>query len=234
MSKSFIYLRGDQFNVAPYSHPMIKHGEDHRIDDEKTIELMEVYLDRDSSEDQKKESLEKLILGNVYIITHLIGRYVRNWPDSSDYIDDMYSEGLLSLTEQINKIDQVDLRDLRAKIVVRAKLAIEEMLNSLRFPIHASVRTQFRRIKEGSPPEYGGDIPLSSKYEVPVEDGEYMVIDLLDALESLRECDTEEMIDLVLLALEQQHNIRKQDIKDEDRELIEQLVKLGGQHVFSV
>lgn len=234
MSKLFIHLREDQLSTAYYDHPLVKHSISNKLnDDQKEIELILVCLNSESDE-EIKSAKEKLTLCNMYLVTCIIGRYLRHWPKCTPYLDDMYAEGMLALTKVVMQGEYDSLRSLRAKIVVQTKLDVEAMLNSLQYPIHASVRTQFRRISEGRSPEYEEALVLNSKHEKSVLDDDYMIVDLLDALETLRECDTEEMIDLVLLALEQQHNIRKQDITDEDRELIEQLVKLGGQNVYSI
>lgn len=232
MSTQFvIHLRNDQQKTGPFLHPMQEHV--HELSDEEMTELLTIYLNDSLDETTRDHARQDLIMGHIHTVNWLIGRYVCYWPESKKYLDDMYAEGLLAITEVVSEARTNNSIALKAKNIVRIKRRIEDMLNNMRFPIRASLNTQFRRIQEKCPPEYIDAAVLTDKQNVHTTDDGYMVIDLLDALERIKECDTEEMIDLVLLAMENHHHIRKQDISDEDRDLIEQLVKIGGDCVYS-
>lgn len=232
MSTQFvIHLRNDQQRTTPFSHPMQEYACE--LGDKEAMKLLETYLDTSLDDTVRDEARQNLIMGHVYTVNWLIGRYVCNWPESKKFLDDIYSEGLLAAAEVITQMDTIDPHQLKAKIIVLAKFYIERMLNQMRYPINACLMTQFRRIKDGKPVEYIDAITLTDKQNVHTTDDSYMVVDLLDALERIKECDTEEFVDLVLLAMENYHHIRKQDISDEDRDLIEQLVKIGGDCVYS-
>jgi len=225
-----VHLRKDQQNTSKFSHPMQKFGID--LEDEEVEQLMQVVLDESQDKKTRDKARDDLILSYIHIVNWMVGRYVSNWFESREYVDDMYSEALLAVTQVVNQMTEVDLNSTLAKIIVTIKTNIDMMLNEMRFPIHASLRTQYRRIAVGASPEYI-DATIIHDDEVSVQDESFMMVDVLDSLERLQEVDSEEMIDLVLLALENHHEIRKRDISDEERELIEQLVKIGGASVYS-
>ena len=227
-----IHLRNDQQDVKNFSHPLFQIAEDNRINDEISHKLLAEYINPATSDEDREEARQELIEGHMYLINHLVGRYLRYWPQCREFIEDMYGEGMLAVAEMVTTFDNDGAAFLRAKIVVKSKLYIEQMLNTMRYPIHACLRTQYSRLKEGRAPEYE-DIVAYPKAGAYFKDTEYAVIDLLDSIERIKECDTEEMIDLVLLALENNHNIRKQDLSEEDYFLVEQLVKMGGSGVFT-
>jgi len=227
-----IHLRNDQQDVRGFQHPLFRIAAKNRIEDEAANKLLTKYIDPATSDEDREDARQKLIEGHMHLINYLVGRYVRYWPQCSEFVEDMYGEGMLAVTEMVTTSDIDEAAFLRAKIIVKSKLYIEQMLNTMRYPIHASLRTQCRRLKEGRVPEYGDTVayPKTGAY---FKDTEYAIVDLLDAVERIRECDTEEMVDLVLLALENNHNIRKQDLSEEDYFLVEQLVKIGGSDVFT-
>jgi DNA-directed RNA polymerase specialized sigma subunit len=175
---------------------------------------------------------DDLIIGHICLIYWLVGRYVHHWVECRRFIDDMYSEGLLALVQSVKEIDESqDIDVFRGKVIVRTKSNIENMLNNLRFPVNASLSTNFRRIRDSKPTEHkvGESFNESLGGVYSYDDGPTYV-DLLDSLRALQEVDSEEMVDLVLLAMEQRHNILEQDLTDKERDMINILSKLGGHH----
>ncbi len=225
-----IHLTGRQKNRLPFSHPVLDCRE-HELTVDEIGPLVERHLKGDAA------ATEALILGNLVLVKWLVGRYLFHWPESRRFEDEICSEGLVAVTEGIREIDgPVGAGAIRAVLVVKIKSAIETFLNDFRSPIHASLSTNWRRVRQGRDPEYQyteavGVTPESGgsvRNDVGVYDDTPAYVDVLDSLERLREVDSEEMVDMVLLAIEQQHRLLESDLTDEERKLIAALASIAG------
>lgn len=225
-----IHLTARQKNRLPFAHPLL----DNR-DAELTADEMEPLVARHLTGD--RSATEALILGNLVLVKWLVGRYLFHWPESRRFEDDICSEGIMAVTAGIQEIDgPVGAGTIRAILVVKIKSAIEEYLNDFRSPVHASLSTNYRRVRQGRDPEYQYTETLTGNYElherahldVGVYDDTPAYIDVLDSLEHLRAVDSEEMVDMILLAIEQQHNLLEEDLTDRERKLIAALSSIAA------
>lgn len=140
---------------------------------------------------------ERLILGNVYLILNIVGRYLYYWKDAKPYEQDMISEGLCRLTELVDEIEDPNgYQWFVAQIIYKIQYSLEVLLNNTAI-IHASFSTNRRRAEERRSIESYDGLPLSEYRSYTVDDGPAYV-DIADAIERLAEADGEELVDLVL------------------------------------
>lgn len=187
-----------------------------------------------------KEARQELIMGHLILVKWLVGRYLYHWRETRRFQDDICSEGVAAVVEYVDQITADRKDDFRAVLVVKIKFAIEVYLNDMRTLVSASRATNFRRLKDGELPEYHYHTQLEghsasedgaaeySNREASTYDDTPEYIDLLDSLERLKEIDSEEMVDMVLLVLEQQHQLLEEDLTERERELIHRLSSIGA------
>lgn len=223
-----IHLSNRQRNRLPFQHELLDGVDE--LAEESFAPLVERHIAGD------RRATDELIMGNLVLVKWLVGRYLYHWPETRRFSDDICSEGIAAVTEFFNKLKQpAEATSLKAILVVKIKSSIETLINDLRSPIHASLRTNFRRAASGENPEYyyAGAIERDGHGKDVLDHGQFgslgrfddtpEYIDVLDSLERLKEVDGEEMVDLVLLAIESQHNMAEADLTDDMRRLIKAL-----------
>lgn len=99
---------------------------------------------------RSQELRDELFFSNLHLVEHTVGRYLANWPETRRWKDDMVSVGIQTLLERIDKIDP-NRSNFRANTVNHLKSQIEMYLNKQRTSIHASLSTNYRRLREGKP-----------------------------------------------------------------------------------
>ena len=223
-----IHLTSRQKNLLPFAHPVLG-DRSAELTEEEVGPLVNRHLAGD------KSATDVLVMGNLVLVKWLVGRYLYHWPESWRFEEDMCSEGITAVVQGIGEIDgPVGGGAIRAVLVVKIKKAIEEYLNDFRSPVYASLSTNYRRIRDGREPEYnyteslgaerqcdeGRSVSSGNTRDVGVYDDTPAYIDVLDSLEHLKAIDSEEMVDLILLAIERQHNLLETDLTDDDRKLI--------------
>lgn len=219
-----IHLRESQKCAAKYNPDFPVPFPEDRLEEEVVNGLFEKHIEGD------KEATEKLVIELSPIACYMVCRYLYYYPQTRSFDDDMFSEGLFAIYETLSNMESVDeIEGVRPKIVVLAKLKIETLLNDLRFPIQASLRTNHRRIAEGKDPEYVSAMPYvdAKGGKLSYDDGP-MYVDLMDELEHLAEIDGEELVDLVFLAMESEQGILEEELTERERELIASLSKIGA------
>lgn len=219
-----IHLTSKQKTRMPFNHPLLDNAKD--LEETEIPALLFRHFKGDS------QATQSLVLGNLGLVRAIVGRFLYHWPDSRRFEDDMVSEGFTALIQVLEDLTLRKQHHLRPMMVMRIKLNIEVMLNDLRSHAAASLRTNFKRLKAGKAPEYifAGQLNESTDAPAGSDSGE-LCVDVLDCLERLQEVDSEEMVDLVLNALEQFHRIKESDLLPQDMELLLKLTKLGGQSV---
>jgi DNA-directed RNA polymerase specialized sigma subunit len=94
---------------------------------------------------------DDVVLANLHLVRHTVGRYLFHWPETARFQDDMISVGVVALLEQILKTTPKTASYFRAKCVVHIKGDIEVFLNENQSSITASKTTNHRRVREGKP-----------------------------------------------------------------------------------
>ena len=140
---------------------------------------------------------ERLILGHVYLVLNITGRFIRYWPKTNRFKDDMVSEGIIALIEKIDSIESRDEYEwLPANIITQVRDRIQYYVNGQHM-VGASARTNRRRHESGTTLEIENTIRFK-EHMVSREDDGPLFVDIADALETLHSYDDEEIIDAVL------------------------------------
>lgn len=133
--------------------------------DEENESLVKAYAITKST-----ELREELILCNLHLVEHTVGRYLANWPETRRWKDDMVSVGVETLIRRVDAIDKDTKAEyFRAKAVLHIKSYIEMHLNDSRTSVYASLATNYRRVRQGRPlasiPEHSLDKMMENNNE---------------------------------------------------------------------
>jgi len=169
------------------------------------------------------EARERLILGNVYLVLNLVGRYLHYWKQTLPIKDDLISEGIIRLVQTIDAVrEESESKWLVHKIILRVNRGIEEYANKNLNIVASSFRTNERLIASGKGLELYRGLPIR---DVAVEDESFAIVDLEDAIEVLQSLDNEELVDAVLEAIECQYCI--DGVSEEQIGMIHELVRIS-------
>lgn len=105
---------------------------------------------------------EEIMLCNLHLIRHTVGRYLSHWNETRRWEDDMVSVGVVALLSSLYKMERKHIIYFRPWVVCRIKDQIEQYLNNNRGSVIASLSTNYRRLRSGEPIASKSDIPLSS------------------------------------------------------------------------
>jgi hypothetical protein len=121
-----VHLRSYHRRVKKFKHPLLDPAAP--ISEIEAASLVAQWLAHGDY-----ESKSALVKGLMSSLRHLIGRYLGNWPCTRAYLDDMVSEGLLSLVKTVNNLtpDVLNGRSILHVAPMRAAKAIETMLYDL-------------------------------------------------------------------------------------------------------
>lgn len=175
-------------------------------------------------EESRQEGRDAVILGNMWLVKDYVSRFRAHWPETRRFTDDMCGVGLEALTEYVDSLKSRTgfLNGLKQFIHNR----IRDFVNDNRSQFSASRATNQRREQEEEPVEYNYAQQLNESV-IGKEDLNPSYVDILDSIESLAECDHEEMHDLIHFFLEQEHGIDEASLSDEQRQAIERLSDIG-------
>lgn len=138
LSKS--QIRWTAVNDPLFDHKLIRTDEENQA-------LVERF-----AKDKSPELRQELILCNLHLIEHTVGRYLANWPESRRWKDDMVSVGSETLIRRVDAIGpKTKAEFFRAKTVLHIKSYIEMHLNDVRTSVYASLATNYRRVRQGRP-----------------------------------------------------------------------------------
>jgi len=105
---------------------------------------------------------EEIVLSNLHLVRHTVGRYLFHWAETKRWEDDMVSVGLLTLMQSIEKMEIKQSSYFRPWTVCRLKHDIETYLNKSRCSVSASLSTNYRRLRDGKPIASKIDLPLTT------------------------------------------------------------------------
>lgn len=208
-----VHLRSYHRKVKKFKHPLLDNVKP--VTEEQAAELVENYF-YDKSETNKTA----LVLGLLSALRHLIGRYLGNWPSTRAYLDDMISEGLLSIVKTVDNLTPEVLGDRSILHVapMRATKAIETMLYEL-----GSVATPARRTYE-----YASAAGQELPYSVVEGDLDSVMIGDDTTKQEQDLIDAEEAISVMAARLQLDANLLKPEYRNLTVE--EAAARLGVHH----
>lgn len=197
MSKPhLVHLRRDQTKITPVVEEILFDFKITSDQDELKKRLIEGHL----SGCQK--STDMLVEGHGFLCALVVGRYLYNWPSTQRFEEDMMGEAYLALCQTIQGIDNVERWEwLVNDIILSVRSSIETYINDNQTLVRSSLRTNFRRLKDGEPLEY------STHRNLGVNDGFYYdpgygLVAFKFAMDHLRQYDKEEVFDVAVTELE--------------------------------
>lgn len=201
-----------------FKHDLMDNVDDYKLEDEDVMPTIKAALAGDQT------SRENLILGHMWLAKDVVMRYRAHFPETVRFTDDMTSVALQAITEFVNDLEQPLNFFNRAQAFIQSRIRI--YINDNRAIVSASRTTNTRRQLEDKPLEYHFAHQLDEG-GTGEEDYNPGFVDILDAVERLREVDKEEMHTLINLFLRQNHNIDEADLSDDERAVIERLSQIG-------
>ena len=174
------------------------------------------------------EAQEELFNTHLIIGAWLISRYLGNWSDADRFLDDMVSECVLAIWEQVSGLTEgFDGNHMRHRMVLLIKKRIESFLNNNMYIVNASLSTNQKRLQQNKPIEAAEAVEFSPVHDGLVYDNaDVCIVDAVDSFERLYEADSEEIIDLVYQALQNKHGIYESNLSKKQKEKIRELAKL--------
>lgn len=170
---------------------------------------------------------DDIILGHLYFIKIIVGRFLANWPETRRFTDDMVSEGMLAVTEYVSEAMKNDRPPVNFQAICWTKIrtAIEIMLNNSRSMFSPSIRAQWNLLKDGQSPIYNYANRINE--DLGPEDVPYDpdFVDILDELEHLTSTDREALRLIIYRCMEQDHNILESNITQEEIDAINSITK---------
>ena len=221
MLEDIISLKPSMKKQLGFDHPLMDKVKLYKLPRKQVEEVLARYLEHRHSDDA-----EILILSHQWIVHEFVCRFRAYFCEVWEMTDDLVGVGLTALSEYVQEklhepISQLKcFRKMRAFIHERMKDYINDNISAF----SASRETNKRRLKAEQPLEYNFAIELND--EIVGEIDEPYLIDILDSIEALNEVDAEEMRDLVLKFLKQNHNISEEELTPEERASLEKLTEL--------
>lgn len=215
-----VRLTPKQKKRRAFQHPLMNNLP--KYNPEKDSELISAAVN--GNEEAKQELFDThLIIG-----AWLISRYLGNWPVTVNFTDDMVSEVMLAIWEQINALDrEIEGEHLRSKMILLCKKRIESFLNNNMYIVNASLSTNQIRIQNGEEIEAKMSVDIDSHVNrFTYDNDDISVIDAVDVFEKLYEADSEEIIDLVYQALHDTHGIYENNLSRRQKERIRELAQI--------
>jgi hypothetical protein len=180
------------------------------------------------TETRNKQATDDLILGHMYLVKWLAGRYLYHWPETRRFEDDMVAEGLLAITAVTNRIViGMTLPNYRGLLVTTIKQYIEDYINDNRSLVRATRIINQRRVESGQPAEYATVISYhDNEVAATCWDDALATIDIWDTVEFVQETDKEIFIDHVMAIMENYKGLEERELPLSLRGLIEQIVDI--------
>ena len=186
---NYIHLKHYHTNTKRFKHPLLKKLEP--VTEEQLNEMAAKVLDGGDP--------EELILALRGCVSMLVGRFIGNFVDLEGYIDDMVSEGLVSISRLCGAlpVETVEKHGMLRCASMWAQRDIEAMLNRMRSLSAPGRDTQFKLIKDEEDPVYlQAETNEYAEITMPMDDGDEWKRDFLEALSMI---EREDEIDAALL-----------------------------------
>jgi hypothetical protein len=207
---NIIRLTKGQKNCSKVEHPL--------------LDMSQPMTEEDLAEAKDRDSI---ILGHLYFVKIIVGRFLANWPETRRFEEDMVSEGVLALTKYADdtwKSGSVP-SDFQPTCWTKIRVAIEDMLNRDRSTSAPSRREQWREIEEGREPIYHYARTFNEKLEAGESSYDPEFIDILDELDFLSETDREALYTVIIKCMEQDHGILESEITDDEKQAIDDVTR---------
>jgi hypothetical protein len=213
-----IDLRPSMKKRLMFDHPLFDDADDYKVPRDQVADRVALYL-----ENRAPHRRDELILGFMWLAKDLVARFRAHWPEVRPMTDDLCSEALAAVTVFFDELQSGE--QIFNKLQGRIRRALREYINNNRSAFSSSHKTNERREKNDQPLEYNFAIEHNDELNGELVT-DPLLVDILDEVEHLSDIDQEEMRDLVLQFLEQNHNISESELSDEERESLEKLTQL--------
>jgi hypothetical protein len=219
MSDTIISLSPTMTRRLNFQHDLMNDVDDYTLEDEEVMPIIKRTIAGDAA------ARDTLILGFMWLAKDVVCRYRAHFPETRRFTDDMCSVGLEALTEFVSNLEQPAQFYNRAQAFINDR--IRDFINDNRSVCSASRATNYRLKTADEPLEYHF---AETFYEDAHGEDDYApgFVDILDAIECLKEADKEEMHTLITMFLRQNHNIDEASLTDDERSAIEKLSEIGA------
>lgn len=225
MTETIISLRPEMLNRLEFDHEFFDNVDDYKLPIEEQEGILESYiLTRD------KELRDQLVLGFLWVAKDFVCRFRAHFPSTIPMTDDLCSVGMEALVDffedkKSKLASPVDVELVFNRIRQFIHSRMRDYINDNRSMFSACTRTNRYREQAGEPTEYNFTAELSEEL-TGMEVNDPLIVDILDTIEAMNDIDAEEMRDLVLGFLEQNHNISEEELTDDERRSLEKLTEL--------
>ena len=219
MTTSIISLGTNMNRRLLFRHSLMDQVDEYKLKEDEVMSIIKATIAGDD------KSRQRLILGHMWLAKDVVCRFRAHFAETRRMTDDMASEALEALTEFVNELKQPANFFNRAQARIHNR--VRSYINDNRAICSASRSTNARRQQKDQPLEYYFAEHFSEEFHGE-EDFNPGFVDILDAVERLREADKEQMHTLITMFLSQNHNIDESDLTEDEREVIEYLSGLGG------
>jgi DNA-directed RNA polymerase specialized sigma subunit len=224
MAESIISLSPSMKRRLDFDHPLLDHipeGEAGRLNDN-YIELLLAEYTKTRGQAERDE----LIMGFLWLVKDMVCRFRAHWKETQRMTDDLVSVGVEALTEFVNNYEEpTTALKFFGGCQQFLHSRMRGYINDNRSTFSASKTTNQRRQKKDEPLEYNYAAELNEEL-AGMDVNDPLLVDIMDSIEAMNDIDAEEMRDLVLQFLDQQHNISEEELSDEERATIEKVTQL--------
>lgn len=216
---NIIRLSDGQKRQLKIDHPLLNGAK--KMSDDDILDAMNRFVAGDDA------ARDDLIMGQMYIIKVLVGRYLAHWPETRRFQDDMISEAMVAVIEVVDALKSDNPTDnFQGTVWNTIKSKIERMLTKCRSMFTSSHRSNHRRLEKGLEPDYNYAQSLHEDVEAGRDDDGIGWVDMLDELELLGDQDKEHFRALILRCMEQEHNLEESDLTPKEMEALNNLAKM--------
>ena len=223
---SIIHLTEGQKHCSRVEHPLLDFTE--KMEEGDALDAM--HRSFDENESVRKQAKDELIMGHLYCVKNIVGRFLANWTESKRFEDEMVSEGLVAVTSAVQQMTEDDTyEDLVKLIWSRVKYYIEVMLNDLRSSFSPTRRENYNNVEEGKEAIYNYAQTLQEGIDYGGPDIGPEFIDMVDDLEVLSETDKEHFRHLITQCMDTNYDIAEANLTEKDKESIEAVIRILGE-----
>lgn len=230
MTESLISLKTTMKRCVPFEHEFMDEvGKGfYDLTPEQIVPVLERYLETRTEDDKYV-----LTMSHMWLVRDLVGRFRAHFPEMIPMTDDVVSVGIEAVSEFLMGLDEklcekIEGKPTQQQFFSKLQAFIHERMrayiNDNRSAFGACFSTNWQRQKSDEPLEYGFAAEVSDEIMGSEVNDPYLV-DVLDAIEQLNDVDAEEMRDLVLHFLKQNHNIDEEELSAEERSSLERLTE---------
>lgn len=176
--------------------------------------------------DRSADDTYILTMSHMWLVRDLVCRFRGHFPETHPMTDDLVSVGIEAVSDFL--LEEVEEDFTQQKFFENLQWFIHERMrayiNDNRSAFGASLRTNKRRLQNEEQMEYNVAVEVNDDV-MGCEVNDPYLVDVLDAIEQLNDVDAEEMRDLVLHFLKQNHNIDEEELSAEERASLEKLTE---------